>query len=134
MLHLVYSDNRRILYARSAEGARFERPRDISGRDAGFPALGLDRKGNVYVLWERFAEHRFLARGLALAVSSDGGKTFSAPILVPESAGVGWNGSSQGLLMRKLAVGPQGAIAIVNSSFKEGAASRVWLVRGQLGG
>jgi hypothetical protein len=132
-LHIVYSERQRILYSRSSDGARsFERPRDISGRDAGFPALSLDAKGNLYVLWERFADHPLLPRGLALAVSNDGGRTFTAPVLVPDSADVGWNGSSQGLLMRKLAVNRHGAFAIVNSSFKEKERSRVWLIRGQL--
>lgn len=132
-LHVVYADGKRILYSRSADQARtFERPRDISGRDAGFPALDIDAKGNLYVLWERFAEHPHLARGLALAVSTDAGRSFTAPVLVPESADGGWNGSSQGLLMRKLAVGRDGEIAIVNSSFKENERSRVWLIRGRL--
>ena len=132
-LHVVYADGKRILYSRSADQARtFERPRDISGRDAGFPALDIDAKGNLYVLWERFAEHPHLARGLALAVSTDAGRSFTAPVLVPESADGGWNGSSQGLLMRKLAVGRDGEIAIVNSSFRDKERSRVWLIRGRL--
>ena len=132
-LHLVYAEGKRILYSRSSDGAgSFERPRDISGRDAGFPALSVDGKGNLYVLWERFADHARIPRGLALAVSNDGGKTFTAPVLVPASADAGWNGSSQGLLMRKLAVNRHGALAIVNSSFKDKERSRVWLIRGQL--
>jgi hypothetical protein len=137
-VHLVYAEHERgffgrrhVRYTRSGDGAAsFARPRDISAADAGFPALSVDGKGNLYVLWERFADHR--PRGLALAVSGDGGKTFTAPVLVPESADAGWNGSSQGLLMRKLAVNRQGAFAIVNSSFKEKERSRVWLIRGQL--
>jgi hypothetical protein len=132
VLHLVYAEGRQIVYTRSADGGgRFERPRAVSAENAGFPALGLDGAGNVYVLWERFAEHPQLPRGLALAVSRDGGRTFEAGA-VPGSAGAGWNGSSQGLLMRKLAVGKQGAIAIVNSSLKHDHSSRVWLTRGRL--
>ncbi len=132
-LHVVYADGKRIVYSRSADQARsFERPRDLAAGEAGFPALDIDAKGNLYVLWERFAEHPQLARGLALAVSTDAGRSFSAPVLVPESADAGWNGSSQGLLMRKLAVGRDGDIAIVNSSFKDKARSRVWLIRGRL--
>jgi hypothetical protein len=132
-LHLVYADGKRIVYSRSADqGRSFERPRDIAARDAGFPALDIDGKGNLYVLWERFAEHRQLARGLELAVSTDAGRSFSTPVLVPGSADAGWNGSSQGLLMRKLAVSRDGEIAIVNSSFRERDRSRVWLIRGRL--
>lgn len=131
-VHLVYSDEGRILYSRSKDSARsFEQPRDISGRGAGFPALEVDPNGNVYVVWERFTEHAFLARGLGMAVSTDGGATFKAGA-VPGAAGDGWNGSLQGLLMRKLALGPDGVFAIVNSSFKENERSRVWLMRGQL--
>ncbi|HEX2061684.1 MAG TPA: exo-alpha-sialidase, partial [Thermoanaerobaculia bacterium] len=99
---------------------------------AGFPSLGVDGNGNLYVLWERFADGPVRPRGLALAVSRDGGATFNAPGVVPHSADAGWNGSLQGLLMRKLAVNRDGAIAIVNSSFKEKERSRVWLMRGRL--
>jgi hypothetical protein len=129
MVHLVYAEGRRIRYSRSADGgSSFARPRDISEGDAGFPALSVDAKGNLYVLWERFAEHPFLPRGLGLAVSGDRGGAFKRTE-IPEDAGPGWNGSAQGLLMRKLAVSGDGAVAIVNSSFKENQASRVWLIR-----
>ena len=139
VLHLVYAESERgrfggrhVRYTRSGDGgASYERPRDISGSNAGFPALGIDAKGNLYVLWERFAEHPLRSRGLGLALSEDGGRSFKSA-QVPESTGAGWNGSLQGMLMRKLAVSGQGAFAIVNSSIKENDASRVWLVRGQL--
>ncbi len=133
VLHLVYAERQRILYSRSTDGARsFAAARDISGQNAGFPALSLDGEGNLYVLWERFGERPVRSRGLALAVSNDGGRTFTAPVLVPGSADAGWNGSSQGLLMRKLAVNRHGVFAIVNSSFKDKDRSRVWLMRGRL--
>ena len=44
----------------------------------------------------------------------------------------GWNGSHQGLLMRKLGVNRAGDIAVVNSSLKPNEQSRVWLMRGRL--
>ena len=133
VLHLVHAERQRILYSRSSDGARtFTAPRDISGGNAGFPALSLDGNGNLYVLWERFTDHPARPRGLALALSTDGGETFTAPVAVPRSAASGWNGSSQGLLMRKLAVNQHGAFAIVNSSFEQGKRSRVWLMRGRL--
>jgi hypothetical protein len=44
----------------------------------------------------------------------------------------GWNGSQQGLLMRKLGVTRAGDIAVVNSSLTPNEQSRVWLMRGQL--
>jgi hypothetical protein len=43
----------------------------------------------------------------------------------------GFNGSQQGLLMEKLAGNRAGALAVVNSTFKQGEASRIWLYRGQ---
>lgn len=132
-LHIVYAERQRILYSRSTDGGRsFVSPRDIAGSNAGFPALSVDGKGNLYVLWERFADGPVRPRGLELAVSHDGGASFTAPLLVRDSADAGWNGSLQGLLMRKLAVNRHGALAIVNSSFQEKERSRIWLMRGQL--
>ena len=130
VVHLVYSEGRRVRYTHSADGARFAPPQDIPGGDARYPALGLDARGNVYVLSERFPQG-FEPRGLELAISGDRGGAFRS-IEVPESAGPGRNGSLQGMLMRKLAVSSDGAVAIVNSSFKENAASRVWLIRARL--
>jgi hypothetical protein len=129
-LHLAYAEDDRILYTRSADGAKFERPRDVSGKGAGFPSLGVDGGGNVYVLWERYPDGE-TPRGLMLAVSRDGGGSFEATE-VPRSADAGRNGSLQGMLMEKLAVGREGSLAVVNSSFQEGKRSRVWLTRGQL--
>jgi hypothetical protein len=139
-LHLVYVESesglfgrRHVRYTRSQDGGTsFAPSRDISERGAAFPALDIDAKGNLYVLWERFADHALRSRGLALAVSNDQGRTFSAPVLVPGSTDGGWNGSLQGMLMRKLAVNGDGVFAIVNSSVKEKEASRVRLIRGQL--
>ena len=132
-LHVVYAEGERILYSRSTDGARsFAAPRDISGTNADFPALSADGQGNLYVLWERVAGRTVRPRGLALALSNDGGATFTAPMAVPDSTDSGSNGSRQGLLMRKLAVNRHGAVAIVNSSFAEQERSRVWLMRGRL--
>jgi hypothetical protein len=136
VLHVVWEEAEhgrlgnlhQVRYSRSADGAAtFERARDISGNGAGFPALGIDGRGNLYVLWERFPDHPQFARGLALAVSGDGGRSFKAGE-VPGSADAS-NGGTQGMLMRKLAVSRDGSIAIVNSSFKQNERSRVWLMR-----
>lgn len=101
---------------------------------ASFPALGVDGQGRVYVSWELCADAGSAPRGLGLSVSADGGRTFSAPVVVPGSIdpGGGFNGSGQGLLMKKLAVNAGGTLAIANSSFKPGSHSRVWLMRGRL--
>jgi hypothetical protein len=136
-VHLAYTetapgplDLRHVLYARSSDGAKtFAAPRPISHQRAGYPALALDGKAAVYVTWELFGSHEQRSRGLGIAVSRDGGATFDAPGTVPESADGGWNGSSQGLLMQKLAVNGDGRIALVNSSLEQDRRSRVWLIR-----
>ena len=148
VLHLVYAESSggpfaryHVRYTRSADGGNsFEAPREISrpmpGLFAGaaFPSLDVDAQGRVYVLWELYADERQGPRGLGFTVSVDGGRNFASPSVVPDSmdpAG-GSNGSSQGLLMRKLAVSADGAVTIVNSSLKQGSHSRVWLMRGDV--
>lgn len=148
VLHLFYAEGvggpfgrYHVRYTRSMDRARtFEVPREISGpaspgsrSSAAFPAASIDASGNLYVLWELFADHRQRPRGLALAVSSDAGRSFTPPMFVPGSsdAAGGWNGSHQGLLMRKLAVNGAGQVAIVNSSLLPDKRSRIWLMRAQ---
>ena len=46
----------------------------------------------------------------------------------------GYNGSRQGLLMRKMAVNRSGAIAVVNSTFRRDHSSHIWLHRGRRAG
>jgi hypothetical protein len=143
-LHLVHAesaggplDRYHVRYARSRDGRRFEPARALSRGDdgAGFPSLAIDDRGAVHVVWEVYPDHREPPRGLAIAISRDGGETFSAPAVVPGSADPigGGNGSFQGRLMRKLAVRGD-TLAIVNSSLALGRSSRVWLMRGQLAG
>ncbi|MGH8667689.1 MAG: sialidase family protein [Burkholderiales bacterium] len=132
VLHLVFAEGGRIRYATSADGARsFQQARHISKPRAGFPSLGVDGKTGVYVVYELFPHGQQRPRGLGIAVSRDGGRTFSAPETVPGSTAPGGapNGSFQGLLMQKLAVNRRGEVAVVNSSVQDGARSRVWLMR-----
>ena len=146
VLHLVYAESPEamtgryhIIYARSSDGGRtFSKPQRISGWRPGqyeserYPSLSLDGDGNLYVIWELFTRRSQFPRGLAYTTSGDGGRTFAAPALVPGSVDPdrGVNGSQQGFLMRKLAVSPAGAIAIVNSTFWWDRRSEVWLLRG----
>ena len=146
MVHLVYAessggpfDRYRVRYTRSADGGRtFEMPRDISEameQSAAYPCLGVDAKGRLVVIWEMYPDYRQLPRGLGLAFSGDGGRSFSPPSAVPASLDAmgSFNGSRQGLLMKKLAVNGAGAVAIVNSSMQRGHHSRVWMIRAQIG-
>jgi hypothetical protein len=148
-VHVVYAESPggplgsyHIRYARSTDGgSTFEAPREISGsgqrvESASFPALSVDGRGSVYVVWELLPDRQGRSRGLGLAVSGDGGRTFSSPSVVPATLDprLGFNGSLQGLLMRKLAVNEGGAIAVVNSSFRPNGASRIRLVLGRTTG
>jgi hypothetical protein len=145
-LHLVYAESVRgpkgsyhVRYARSTNaGEKFEKPKELphphGSEGAGFPSLSLDQANNVYVIAELFPTPADRSRGLGFTCSTDGGSTFAPMVVIPASidpAG-GFNGSQQGLLMKKLAVNDAGAIAVVNSAFRRGEASRVWLIRGQL--
>jgi hypothetical protein len=148
VLHLVHAESRggpftpsSILHLRSTDGGRsFGPAREISTpmpagyRSAAFPAMGIDGHGRVVVTWELMREAA-PARpfGLAVAVSDDD-ENFAAPQLIPDSVDPegGFNGSTQGLLMNKLAVRADGEIAVVNSAVKIGSHSRVWLLRGAL--
>jgi hypothetical protein len=148
VLHLVHAESRggpftlsSIRHLRSSDGGRsFGPAHEISTPlppgylGAAFPALGIDGRGRVVVIWE-LIRGSAPARpyGLAVAVSDDGEK-FSAPQLIPDSVDPqgGFNGSTQGLLMNKLAVRGDGEIAVVNSAVKIGSHSRVWLLRGAL--
>jgi hypothetical protein len=147
-VHLVYAEAPRrspgryqIQHRRRPSGGKaFEGPRAISGTEmkgidhVGFPSVNIDGDNNLYVLWERFPTRRGRPFGLQFAYSEDNGHTFGLHSVVPGTADadVGFNGSLQGLLMRKLAVAKGGTIAVVNSSFREGEGSRVRLIRGRV--
>jgi hypothetical protein len=146
VLHLVYAESSggpwaeyHVRHTSSTDAGRsFAPSRSISARrpdgtrSMAFPAVAVDGRGRLYVLSELYGDARRPPRGLALSISQDGGKSFSEPSLVPASADPsgGINGSSQGLLMKKLAVNRSGTVAVVNSSLKPDSHSRVWLMRG----
>jgi hypothetical protein len=146
-VHLVYAESpagpfgrHHIRHTRSSDGGRsFEAPKGIAGphaerwASAHFPALSVDGQDNLYVIWELFPGRGGYSQGLGFTVSSTAGRTFLPPSVVPGSVdpALGFNGSQQGLLMRKLAANGRGAIALVNSTFKPNEKSHVWLFRGQ---
>jgi hypothetical protein len=154
-VHLVYAENPQgpldhyhIAYLRMRQGeARFAPPVTISRPHAkrvesvSFPALAIGGKDHLFVLWEIFPGpavwERFRGpaprpQGLGWTYSSDGGQTFAEPSIIPGSLDPdqGFNGSLQGLLMQKLAANSRGDIAVVNSTFKAGQSSRIWLILG----
>jgi hypothetical protein len=146
-VHLVFAERAggpggpyRIRYLRAEPGGEgFEAPQTLQGPDpdegragGGFPHLSLDRLGNPYILWERFPEPRGRPVGLVLAASVDGGDSFSRGSMVPGTGDpeLGFNGSLQGLLMRKLAVNDRGTLAVVNGTFSPGQESRILLLLG----
>ncbi|WP_088534448.1 sialidase family protein [Geobacter sp. DSM 9736] len=146
VLHLVYAESLRdsiepvkIIYTSTTDGGRtFLPPRDISGpvpkagSRAGFPDIEIDAEGKIYVVWESFQGRNERPRGLAIVCSKDGGRRFTIPKLIAGSADRdGYNGSHQGLLMKKLAVNPNGEVVLVNSSLVPNVRSRVWMVRGK---
>ena len=147
-LHLVYAESPagrfaqyHIRYSRLLDGSRqFESPQEISGPGAqqvggaSFPALSLS-SGHVFVTWEIFHSRGGRPQGLGFAHSRDGGQSFASAKIVPGSLdpASGLNGSQQGLLMKKLASNPKGALAVVNSTFKPNEFSRIWLFRGATG-
>ena len=147
-LHLVYAESPdgplrryRIRHARARLGddpPQFATPVTIAAGEGlasvAFPALAVDGHDHLYVLWERFPQSGGRPRGLGYAISGDDGASFSPAAVVPGSddPALGVNGSLQGLLMRKLAVAPAGGLAVVNSSYADGVASRIRLYRGRL--
>jgi hypothetical protein len=143
VLHLAYtaevSGASQVHYSRSkdADGV-FEAPRQLPAHGgeqaASFPSLSLGAGGHVYVVWHHQASAGDGPRGLALSLSRDGGRQFTSAALVPGTGdpALGINGSRQGKLMRLMASNDAGALAVVNSSFREGESSRVRLILGRV--
>ena len=145
-LHLAWSvqlpgfrGRSEVRYVRSSDGGEsFEAARrigqglagDVDG--SGFPSLALGGSDAVYLVWELYPQSGEPPRGLGLAVSRDGGDTFSETAVVPGTAepGHGVNGSLQGRFGRKLAAGTRSRFAVVNSRVAPGEGSRVRLVAG----
>lgn len=131
-LHIVFGDGNRILHARSTDaGTTFTAPQDLSGPGAGFPHVARDEaSGAMHVAWERITDPRQRPLGLGMAsLTYDGNTVATAAIPGSVDPGGARNGGLQGLLMRKLAANRRGDVVLVNSSFAEGAGSRVWLLR-----
>ncbi|MBB3192430.1 sialidase family protein [Halomonas cerina] len=146
IVHLVYAESpegprqqAHIRYTQARAGERFRAPKNIASKhgqrfaSVGFPSLAVSG-ADLYVLWELFPRLGRRSQGLGMTHSTDSGEHFAAPEIVPHSgvSDPGFNGSLQGMLMRKLAVNDAGDIAVVNSTFQPGETSRVRLIRGYL--
>jgi hypothetical protein len=145
-VHLVYAESPagpleryHIRYAQLENGKdNFERPREIADstkqwKSLNFPGLSLDGKDNLYIIWELFPQPISYPEGLGFTYSRDGGQTFASPAEIPGSVdpAIGSSGGRQGLLMKKIAASPEGAIVVVHSTFKSNESSHIWLFRGQ---
>lgn len=147
-VHLVYAEvpsvpskEPRTHYLRlNAAGEPQIQPRVLSrngkvSAGATAPSVGVDRYGRVYVIWEHHPVAGQRARGLGFVVSSDAGRAFTPPEIIPGSKGSAgvFNGNLQGQLGRKLSVSDDGKLAVTHSQFHYGVMSRVVLIRGQYG-
>ncbi|MCG5549539.1 sialidase family protein [Halorhodospira halochloris] len=96
------------------------------------PYLAVDEADRLYLIWERFSNTGDQSVSLGYATAPEPEADFSEPSLLPGSAepDLGFNGSLQGLFGDKLAVAPKGGVSVVNSTYLEGEASRIWLHRG----
>ncbi len=149
IIHLVYAESpagmfRRyqIRYTRlDQDGNALEGSRELSEalsddfNSMNFPSLALDDSDNIYIVWELYPDRTNRPLGLGFTYSGDGGETFDSPSVIPgtDDPALGFNGSLQGLLMRKLSVNNEGEIAIVNNTFRQNQSSHIWLIRGKIG-
>ncbi len=142
-LHLAYGESPggmrqryHLRLMRSHDGGEtFEPSRVIVPHDAHgghsvhYPRLAVSESGRLFLNWEHFPQRYPRPLGLGVAYSDDGGESFSSPVLVEGTSNpaLGFSGSQQGLLMRKMAVDTDGRPVVVNSTFREGEVSRIYL-------
>jgi hypothetical protein len=154
-LHLVFTERSatqgadyHVAYSRLDEpvgyftepGGAFTEPVNLShplsagGRAASFPSIAAGPDGHLYVLWELFTEDNPQPTGLGYTLSTDHGRSWTEPAVVPGSLdpGEGINGSLQGRLMQKLAANDSARITVVNSIFRPDDRSFVRLVLGEV--
>lgn len=149
-LHLAYGESPEgmfeqyhVRYARQAKGEegfgssrRLSEASETTAQGARFPSLALGARDALFMLWNLYPTGEHPPRGLGFTASVDGGNSFYGPSAVPGSTAesLGINGSLQGMLMEKIAANTAGHVAVVNSRFKRGIASRIRLYRGQVKG
>ena len=145
-LHLAYGISQgglkgqyRIEYRRKPDDAesfgepkRVVRPSPRELHSTRFPHIQTV-DDSVFIIWERYEDSNRHPMSLGYSYSLNRGETFASPRLLPGSnAPAGINGSLQGMLMQKLAVSPNGEIAVTNSRFRNEKYSQIQLIRGSL--
>lgn len=147
-VYLVYGESEQgrsspsaILYTHAlGPEVAFVEPRVLAtGSAAGFagadfPDFAADAHGRLMIAWGLFDAGGQRPKALGYTLSTDGGETFRAPKVMPHTVAPeqGFIGSTQGLLMDRLAMNADGSVALVNSIFLTGQSSRIWLHIGQL--
>lgn len=88
-IHVAWLGARKILLTRSTDGgATFTAPAELSGSaDADSVSLASVGTGRLFVAWSTLVDGAL--RDDFLVVSSDGGTTFGAPLLIPAPTGHG---------------------------------------------
>ncbi|MCC5805766.1 MAG: exo-alpha-sialidase [Opitutales bacterium] len=88
----------------------------VASGGAGFPDLAIDRDDRLHLLWNAMA--RGVRRPAALHYQRMRVRQFDSdgPVVLPGSDEIP-GGGLQGLLMRKIALGPDDAVAVVHSFF-----------------
>ncbi len=130
-VHLVYVEQLDksapvVRYARSSEQAlSFGASHTLSAGGAASAHLAGDGRGRAHVAWEP-------APRTSLRHAYTSGAGFRRSTVIPHSGDGARHGSQQGILGRKLAVGPDGMIALVGTSLAPGRGSRVWVMRGRV--
>jgi hypothetical protein len=141
-LHLVWGESPtgvfgryHVRYARASADGEFAESRaltqPVEGAAGHFPTIAAGAGDRLFVVWEHRPAGAEQSVALGWARSRDGGESFSDPALVPgtDVADLGFNGSLQGHLMRKMSVAKK-RIGVVNSRFDPGESSRIRLIRG----
>lgn len=143
-LHLVYADSPggllgqyQIRYARRDAGSkRFISPTTIAAppentASLSFPDVEMGVGDRLYVVWKVFPGIGELSRGLGFTLSNDGGQSFAEEKVVfgSDDHKLGFGGSLQGSLMKRLASNRAGSLVLVGSTFAPGRSSKIWLWR-----
>jgi hypothetical protein len=130
--HQMEEANRQVFTAYSADGGRTFSPNRLIAREA-CPccktSLAAGRDGRVYVSWRQVLPGDF--RHIAVAASTDKGQTFAPPVVVSDDR---WMLNGCPVSGASLAVGGDGALAVVWYTAGEAGAPGIYLSESRDGG